>query len=116
MADKFLNQEGLSVLWELIKDKVDSLRTVKTRSEWAALRDYVPAKGEIIVYSDYRVTEELGVVKVFPAIKIGDGVSTVQNLQFINNTEKFAHSLTIGPYVYDGSADVRVNQYNGEYE
>lgn len=115
-VSKYLDQQGLSVLWELITDKVESLRTVKTVNEWANLRDYVPKKGEIIVYSNYRTTEELGVVKVIPAIKIGDGTSTVQNLQFINNSDKLAHKLTIGSHVYDGSADVNVNQYSGEIE
>lgn len=52
---QFLDTAGLEVLWELIKAQTKAPANVKTTEEWEipANQGYIPAKGEIIVYSDY---------------------------------------------------------------
>ena len=77
-------------------------------NEWTTNSDYVPSNGALIIYSDTN------------SIKIGDGITTVENLPFIHagTAAKVNHTLTFGNgavYRYDGSADVTVPVYTGGY-
>lgn len=71
---------------------------------------FIPLKGEAIIYS-------ADSTHPFSRLKVGDGVTNVVNLPFINAgvADKLNHSLTFGngTYVYDGSADVVVPVYDG---
>lgn len=61
-----------------------------TTEYWNAHGDYRPAKGEIIVYSDYSSREVDGETYDVPAIKIGTGNGYLGNLQFAGSAEKDA--------------------------
>ena len=52
--------------------------SIDTSAHWAERLDYVPAKGEIIVYSDRRTINDVP----YPGIKIGDGNAYVVDLPF----------------------------------
>ena len=54
-----------------------------TKENWAA-STYIPAKGEIIIYSNYKTKEVGGQTVNIPAIKIGSGNAYVQDLIFLN--------------------------------
>lgn len=56
---------------------------VKTTAEWDAEIGYIPAEGEIIVYSDYQKIEVEGEMRDVPGIKIGSGNAYVQDLMFV---------------------------------
>lgn len=61
--------------------------TSKTTAEWNAATGYIPAKGEIIVYSDRRtIVKDEGTI-VVPGVKIGDGSSYVGDLPFLDEGE-----------------------------
>lgn len=89
---------------------------VKTTNEWLNNLDYIPSKGELVVYSDYETIVEGGVTKDIPSIKIGDGKNPVRLLSFITQktSSQLAHSLTIGKHKFDGTSDVVIPQYEGE--
>lgn len=53
----------------------------KTEAEWGENSSFVPLKGEVCIYSDLR------------KIKIGDGTTTIANLQFANLTPEEINSL-----------------------
>lgn len=53
----------------------------KTNAEWGENSSFVPLKGEVCIYSDLR------------KIKIGDGTTTIANLQFANLTPEEINSL-----------------------
>lgn len=99
----------------------------KATQEWYDLgNNYIPAYGEIIVFTD---NKEVNGKKV-PTFKIGDGKTNPTELPFAstdyvenagsaniaNVAKKVEHSLTIGEHVYDGSADVEIEKYKGENE
>ena len=50
---------------------------VDSPSAWEGAKDFVPLKGEIIVYQDNEVTQ----------LKVGDGVTSVEDLDFISGGE-----------------------------
>lgn len=58
--------------------------TIKTTAEWNAAGDYVPAEGELIVYSDRKQVVQDGQTVNVPAIKIGNGTDSVNNLVFVD--------------------------------
>ena len=98
--------------------------TVKSRiqlkndieANWNKAVNFIPLKGEIIIYS---IDES----HPFSRLKVGDGITTIINLPFINGSSsdditisKLKHKLTFGAnqeYVFDGSEDVTVPVYTG---
>ena len=94
-----------------------------TETNWNKAINFVPLKGEVIVYS-------ADDTHPFSRIKVGDGVTTVINLPFIDAStldgktkdelipSKLDHKLTFGAgqqYMFDGSEDVTVPVYLGTY-
>ena len=64
-------------------DKSFAVRVVMkhdTQANWARAVNFVPKKGEVIVYEDYYVSGN----DTVPGIKIGDGTTAVGALPFID--------------------------------
>jgi len=57
----------------------------KTTAEWNETIGYIPAVGEIIVYTDYKQVEKDGEMVNVPGIKIGSGNAYVQDLMFVGD-------------------------------
>lgn len=91
--------------------------TVKTTNEWLNQPEYLPQKGELIVYSDYQKVIEGGITKNIPSMKVGDGINTIRQLSFLNGGQcQLSHKLTIGTYVFDGTQDITIPVYDGSNE
>lgn len=75
---------------QVLLDKVaagGATATAKTTAEWNASIGYIPAAGELIVYSDWKEVEEGGETRTIPGIKIGSGNAYVQDLVFVGGVE-----------------------------
>lgn len=55
--------------------------SVKTTSEWNLLPTYIPALGEIVIYTDRNTIGDV----VYQGIKIGDGLAYVVDLPFVGD-------------------------------
>ena len=86
-------------------------------ADWDKLVNFIPLNGEIITYLPDENHE-------YARIKVGDGIHLPRDLPFmsidLDNLEaaKVKHKLTFGgggAYQYDGSADVTVPVYTGNY-
>ena len=92
-----------------------------TEAHWNLATRFIPLEGEIIIYT-------ADGSHPFSRLKVGDGITTVTNLPFIDaNTingksiddlvvGKLSHSITFGAngtFVFDGSQDVIVPTYTG---
>lgn len=89
-----------------------------TEANWNRNSDFIPKAGEMIVYL---VDESHNA----PRLKIGDGITTVVDLPFINSegidlsnitAKKVSHKLIFGngqTYEYDGSQEVIIPVYTG---
>lgn len=78
--------------------------TVKhdTTANWNAAVGFIPLRGEIIVYTDYKSYEENGRTVYIPGIKIGSGNAAVQDLAFCGSEESaeiLAHIRNAGIHV-----------------
>ena len=60
-----------------------------TTENWNATRNFIPLKGEVIIYEDYKTLEKENgsetVTVNIPGIKIGNGNIYVQELPFIDD-------------------------------
>lgn len=94
---------------------------IDSETNWNAHSSFVPLLGELIVYSPDST-------HTYSRIKIGDGLTTVVNLPFIDastvggvdvnsiSANSLQHTLTFGAnnaYVFDGTEDVTVPVYTG---
>ena len=58
------------------KLKIRMVQKHGTFEEWEDTEDFIPLKGELIIYTDGAGREPI------PRFKVGDGVTTVQELPF----------------------------------
>lgn len=67
------------------KLKIDTLQEVQyaTTDFWNSCRGYIPNRGQIIVYSDYKTIRKDGKEIKVPGIKVGSGNGYVQDLAFV---------------------------------
>lgn len=65
----------------------------KTTAEWNETIGYIPAVGEIIVYTDYKQVEKEGELVDVPGIKIGSGNAYVQDLMFVGEVAIDIHVI-----------------------
>lgn len=78
-----------------MEERAVSSKTVKatiivkhdTTARWNAAVGFIPAEGEIIVYTDYQKKEVNGETILIPGIKIGTGNAYVQDLSFVGAAE-----------------------------
>lgn len=91
-----------------------------TEANWELITDFIPGKGEAIIYN-------IDANHDTPRIKIGDGVHLPKDLPFVNGTgdinnivaKRVEHKLTFGAeglYEFDGSKDVNIPVYTGNYD
>lgn len=106
MAKKRLHQTFDEV--QAILDSVQNSGAVAksgTSADWNAAVGYIPAAGEIIIYTDYKSTVIDGVTTFVPGIKIGSGNAYVQDLVFVGEAD--ARSL----YDHVTNSDIHTNQF-----
>lgn len=100
-----------------------------TTANWDISED-VPDDTIILVYTDKQTSTIDGQSRYIPGIKVGDGIHLPRDLPFIDAgtlngvsvdnivAKQVGHKLTFGNggvFEYDGSADVTVPVYGGEY-
>ena len=56
-----------------------------TMLNWSEHADFIPYKGEIIIYTDYKIRYVAGEKIVLAGLKVGDGCTNVMELPFIND-------------------------------
>lgn len=68
---------------------------IDTTENWRKAVDFIPLKGEIIVYSDYATKEVDGQIINIPNFKVGDGLAYGIDLPFVNDDLRDAFSAHI---------------------
>lgn len=83
---QFLDKAGLRLLKQYIDQSTTGVSVQYGTTEyWDSQIGYIPAKGEIIVYSDYDTIEKDGQTIDVPGIKIGSGNAYIQDLSFVDS-------------------------------
>ena len=88
------------------KELLDSLGEIglqyDTTAHWDAAVGFIPAAGQIIVYSDHATVEKDGQTVYVPGFKVGSGNAYVQDLAFIG--EKTVRDLAA--HIADGTVHI----------
>lgn len=99
-----------------------------TEENWNKAVNFIPKKGELIIYNADSSNQINDNARPFPRLKVGDGITNVIALPFfdagsINGmtsetlvAQRTSHTLTFGAgqqYKFDGSQDVTVPVYTG---
>lgn len=89
---KYLDQDGVAYLWSKIKNLHKDTLTYQANptAYWNTERDKISDKGVLYIYTDYKhARDESGKeMDIFiPGIKIGDGITYLIDLPFLNDTE-----------------------------
>ena len=81
---KYLDKEGTALLWERIVERDNTKQDLirfDTTAGWRENLTFVPANGEIIIYTDRATVNGANV----PGIKIGDGTTYGIDLPFVGD-------------------------------
>ena len=78
--------------------------TIDTTDGWNARRTYVPIKGEIVIFSDRRVVDNVNC----PGIKIGDGMAYVVDLPFFGDDETNSIMSIINDHINNTAIHVSI--------
>lgn len=83
---KYLDSDGVAYLWGKIKHNLNNKMTYysRTKSDWDSDRALISEKDVLYIYSDYKVIQKDGQEIYLPGLKIGDGLSYLIDLPFIN--------------------------------
>lgn len=76
--------------------------TIDTADGWNARRTYVPIKGEIVIFSDRHVIDNVN----HPGIKIGDGMAYVVDLPFFGDDETNSIMSIINDHINNAAIHV----------
>lgn len=82
------------------------LATRDTTENWNEYRDFIPMKGEIIIYTDHdQMDDGFGNMIDVPGIKIGDGHAYLIDLPFVGNDVRYQiiqelREHTGNPYIH----------------
>lgn len=64
--------------------------TRDTTANWNAHRDFIPMRGEVIIYTDHgHIEDGFGHMINVPGIKIGDGSAYLIDLPFVNDDVRY---------------------------
>lgn len=83
--------------------------TIDTSANWANKSSYIPKRGEIVVYSDRRVIDDV----LYPGIKIGDGKAYVADLPFAGDDS--ASMITDALNAHIENHDIHITPDEREY-
>ena len=80
-----------------------------TTANWNKHRKFIPAAGEVIVYTDRStITDSNGVVKFVPGIKIGDGKAYLVDLPFVDNNSNEIQQMHQTFQAHENNSNIHV--------
>lgn len=92
---KYLDESGIAYLWKKLKHDFNNRMVYysKKKNEWDADRDIIAEKDALYIYSDYKTIQKDGQQILIPGLKIGDGVSYLIDIPFVNDNSEFEDLL-----------------------
>ena len=85
-----MSQDAVTKELNALDQKIDKKIQYGTTEYWNSKPSYIPAAGEIIIYSDFETKTEQGQTINVPGIKIGSGNGYLADLTFLGDPERDA--------------------------
>lgn len=94
---KYLDSNGVAYLWKKLKNNLNNkiVYYSKKKSEWDADRDIIAEKDVLYIYSDYKTIQKDGKQLLVPGLKIGDGMTYLIDMPFVNSTDSGIEQLVL---------------------
>lgn len=111
---KYLDSSGVAYLWKKLKNNLNNkiVYYSKKKSEWDADRDIIAEKDVLYIYSDYKTIQKDGKQLLVPGLKIGDGVSYLIDIPFVNNLNSEFEDLLLD---HINNKVIHVSAYDREF-
>lgn len=111
---KYLDSSGVAYLWKKLKNNLNNkiVYYSKKKSEWDADRDTIAEKDALYIYSDYKTIQKDGKQLLVPGLKIGDGVSYLIDIPFVNNLNSEFEDLLLD---HINNKVIHVSAYDREF-
>lgn len=111
---KYLDSSGVAYLWKKLKNNLNNkiVYYSKKKSEWDADRDTIAEKDVLYIYSDYKTIQKDGKQLLVPGLKIGDGVSYLIDIPFVNNLNSEFEDLLLD---HINNKVIHVSAYDREF-
>ena len=111
---KYLDSSGVAYLWKKLKNNLNKkiVYYSKKKSEWDADRDTIAEKDVLYIYSDYKTIQKDGKQLLVPGLKIGDGVSYLIDIPFVNNINSEFEDLLLD---HINNKVIHVSAYDREF-
>ena len=111
---KYLDSSGVAYLWKKLKNNLNNkiVYYSKKKSEWDADRDIIAEKDTLYIYSDYKTIQKDGKQLLIPGLKIGDGVSYLIDIPFVNNLNSEFEDLLLD---HINNKVIHVSAYDREF-
>ncbi len=111
---KYLDSSGVAYLWKKLKNNLNNkiVYYSKKKSEWDADRDTIAEKDVLYIYSDYKTIQKDGKQLLVPGLKIGDGVSYLIDIPFVNNINSEFEDLLLD---HINNKVIHVSAYDREF-
>lgn len=111
---KYLDSDGIAYLWKKLKNNLNNkiVYYSKKKSEWDADRDIIAEKDALYIYSDYKTIQKDGKQLLIPGLKIGDGVSYLIDIPFVNNLNSEFEDLLLD---HINNKVIHVSAYDREF-
>ena len=94
---KYLDSDGVAYLWGKLKNNLDNkiVYYSRTKDEWNADASLIAQKDVLYIYSDYKTIQIDGKQILLPGLKIGDGMSYLIDMPFVNSTDSGIEQLIL---------------------
>lgn len=94
---KYLDSSGVAYLWKKLKNNLNNkiVYYSRTKDEWNADASLIAQKDVLYIYSDYKTIQKDGKQILLPGLKIGDGMTYLIDMPFVNSTDSGIEQLVL---------------------
>ena len=94
---KYLDSDGVTYLWGKLKNNLNNkiVYYSRTKDEWNADASLIAQKDVLYIYSDYKIIQKDGKQILLPGLKIGDGMTYLIDMPFVNSTDSGIEQLVL---------------------
>ena len=111
MPKYYINGDGVAYLWSKVENKIkhNLVYHSGTTAQWNA-EIFISEKDVLYIYTDYKAITKNNQEYFLPGLKVGDGVSYLIDLPFLNENENSVFNQTVVDHMNNDTAHITEGQ------